>query len=116
MIVTCKDKKYGLINSSGEEKFPTRADDIYMVIDSGTKYYYLNFEDQRYDVEKWLDSIGVKAVKNNETKSSSSETTNETSNTTQNNSQTQETTQQDDTSSQQETSENSEQNSETSNQ
>ena len=56
-------QKYGLINSSGEEKFPTRADDIYMVIDSGTKYYYLNFEDQRYDVEKWLDSIGVKAVK-----------------------------------------------------
>ena len=38
-----------------------------MVIDSGNKYYYLNFEDQRYDVEKWLDSIGVKAVKNDET-------------------------------------------------
>ena len=67
MIVTCKDNKYGLINASGEEKFPTRADDIYMVIDSGNKYYYLNFEDQRYDVEKWLDSIGVKAVKNDET-------------------------------------------------
>ena len=66
MIVTCKDKKYGIINASGEEKFPTMADDIYMVIDSGTKYYYLNFKDQRYDVEKWLDSIGVKAVKSSE--------------------------------------------------
>ena len=88
MIVTCKDKKYGLINSSGEEKFPTRADDIYMVIDSGTKYYYLNFEDQRYDVEKWLDSIGVKTVKNNETTTTNttSNSSEETQNTAQNNS------------------------------
>ena len=88
MIVTCKDKKYGLINSSGEEKFPTRADDIYMVIDSGTKYFYLNFEDQRYDVEKWLDSIGVKTVKNNEptTTNTTSNSSEETQNTAQNNS------------------------------
>ncbi len=72
IIVTCKDGKYGLINSSGGEVFPTRADDIYLTIESGTRHYYLNYNNNKNDVEGWLDSIGVKATE------SSSETTNQT--------------------------------------
>ena len=65
VMVTCKDGKYGLINSSGGIIFPTRADDIYLTIESGKRYYYLNYNNNRNNVEDWLDSIGVKASANN---------------------------------------------------
>ena len=88
VIITCKDKKYGVVNSSGNELFPTLADDIYMTVESGNKYYYINYLDKRYDVEKWLDSIDVKAVKNEEDtstqNSTNNNTTNETNETTEN--------------------------------
>ncbi len=73
VLVTCKDKKYGIVNSSGGEIFPTRADDIYMTIDSGNKYYYLNYLDTRYDVEKWLDDVGVKVVNNDRNEDSNNQ-------------------------------------------
>ena len=80
VIITCKDKKYGVVNSSGNELFPTSADDIYMTVESGNKYYYINYLDKRYDVEKWLDSIDVKAVKNEEDTSTQNSTNNNTTN------------------------------------
>lgn len=80
VIITCKDKKYGVVNSSGNELFPTLADDIYMTVESGNKYYYINYLDKRYDVEKWLDSIDVKAVKNEEDTSTQNSTNNNTTN------------------------------------
>lgn len=65
LIVTCKGNKYGLINSSGEEIFPTQADDIYLTIEEETnRHYYLNYNNNRYDAEDWLDSIGVEATTN----------------------------------------------------
>ncbi len=80
VIVTCKDKKYGLINSAGEEIFPTRADDIYLSIESGKRYYYLNYNNKKNDVEDWLDSIGVKATVDNSQTTSTNKSTNETKN------------------------------------
>ena len=35
-------------------------DDIYMTISSGKKYYYMNANNQTFNVEEWLDSWGVK--------------------------------------------------------
>ncbi len=60
VIVTQKDKKYGLINSSGKEVFKPIADDIYMTINSNVKEYNLNYLDRKFNVTSYLDSIGVK--------------------------------------------------------
>ena len=75
VMVACKDKKYTLINSSGEEICLAVIDDVYMEINSGEKYYCMNVNDQKYDViTDYLDKIGVKA--------SSSKTTSENNTTT----------------------------------
>ena len=86
VMVTCKDGKYGLINSSGEIIFPNRADDIYFTIESGKRYYYLNYNNNRNNVEDWLDSIGVKATTNSntQTKTNTQEQTSEENETTNN--------------------------------
>lgn len=83
VIVTKKNNKYGIINSSGVEIIVPIADDIYMTINSDKKYYYLNIMDKKYDLVEYLDQRGVKTT-NNETESTASENTtnNETENTT----------------------------------
>lgn len=78
MLVVGKDKKYALVNSSGEVKVPLILDDAYMTINSGVKHYYMNFNDKRYDIEQYLDDVGVKPTS---TSSSSSNSNNTTSNT-----------------------------------
>lgn len=62
VLVACKNKKYTLINSVGEEKCIPILDDVYMTINSGKKYYYMNYNDTTADVEEFLDQIGVKAT------------------------------------------------------
>lgn len=79
VIITKKDKKYGLVNASGQELFPTIADDIYMTISSDRKYYYLNYNNQKFDVTTYLDQKGVKTT-NDSVEQQSNETT-ETTNT-----------------------------------
>lgn len=60
VIVACKDKKYTLLNSIGEELFSGPvADDIYMTIDGGEKHYYIRANDQEMDAEEYLNQIDV---------------------------------------------------------
>lgn len=63
LLVGCKNKKYALINSSGAELIKPVLDDVYMTINSGKKYYYMNAGDKSYNIQEFLDSQGVKPEK-----------------------------------------------------
>lgn len=83
VLVACKDKKYTLLNSSGEELFAPVADDIYMNINGGQKYYYIMVNNKQMNAIEFLDSIGVKnnTKQQNNNESSSKSTTNTTNTT-----------------------------------
>ncbi len=76
VLVACKDKKYTLMNASGEELFAIVADDIYMEISGGEKHYYIIVNDQRIDAEEWMNLNGItaKSGENNQTKKSENST------------------------------------------
>lgn len=78
VLVACKDKKYTLLNSSGEELFAPVADDIYMNINGGQKYYYIMVNNKQMNAIEFLDSIGIKnntkQQDNNESSSNSNTT------------------------------------------
>ena len=60
VIVACKDRKYTLLNTSGEQLFSAViADDIYMQISGGEKHYYITVNNNTIDAEAYLDQIGV---------------------------------------------------------
>ncbi len=59
VIVACKDKKYTLINTSGERLMGVVADDIYMTVSSGEEHYYILANDKTYDAIDYLQSRGV---------------------------------------------------------
>ena len=83
MLVAQKNKKYTLINSSGETVVQPVIDDVYMTINSGKKYYYMNVNNQTINIEEWLDSVGVKTSgkqNNSGNQSNSTENTNNTEN------------------------------------
>lgn len=62
VIVACKNKKYTLLSSVGEELFAAPvADDIYMTISGGEKHYYIVANNGKMDAEEYLDKIGVTA-------------------------------------------------------
>lgn len=74
VIVACRDKKYTLINSVGKELCLAILDDVYMTINSGKKYYYMNYNDTTANVEEFLDQIGVKSTsKRNENNTNTEE-------------------------------------------
>ena len=81
-MVACKDGKYTLINSSGQQPFSAFVDDIYLVISSNQEHYYMRANDKTYDVEEYLDRIGVRNT--NEASSNNTTSTNTSSNTTSN--------------------------------
>lgn len=87
VIVACIEDKYTLLNSSGEQPFGAFVDDIYMKINGGEKSYEMIANDKTYDVEEYLDRLGVHSTSNSESSNStSSNTTNTTrTNTTTNN-------------------------------
>lgn len=60
VLVACKDKKYTLLNSLGQELFATVADDIYMTINGGQTYYYIIANNNQMNAIEFLDSIGIK--------------------------------------------------------
>ena len=62
VIVVCKNEKYTLLNENGEKPFNAFVDDIYMIISAGQKHYYMTANDTTYDVEDYLDRIGVKTT------------------------------------------------------
>lgn len=84
VIVACKDEKYTLINTSGEELFAIVADDIYMMITGGEKHYYIAANDQSMDAEEYLDKNGVTLKTQNNNNNRSQNTTSNTSNEEQN--------------------------------
>ena len=67
MLVACQNKKYALINSSGETVVQPIIDDVYMMISSGKKYYYMNVYNKTINIEEWLDSMDVKSNSNQTT-------------------------------------------------
>ncbi|MCI8641392.1 MAG: hypothetical protein HFJ59_05955 [Clostridia bacterium] len=76
VMVVAKDKKYALVNSVGERLCNWVLDDVYMTINGGTKYYYMNFNNTSADVLEFLDEIDVKpSKKSNRDKETESEDT-----------------------------------------
>lgn len=67
VVVACKNKKYTLINSSGNQLFGAVADDIYMTISGGERHYYIAVNDQKMDAEAYLDSKGITSKDTNDT-------------------------------------------------
>lgn len=66
VMVACKNKKYTLVSTIGEELCYPVLDDVYMTINSGQKYYYMNYAGNLgVSVIEFLDIRGVKAVSNN---------------------------------------------------
>lgn len=60
VLVACQNRKYTLLSSSGEELFAAAvADDIYMTISGGEKYYYITANNGKMDAKEYLDRIGI---------------------------------------------------------
>jgi len=60
VIVACKDKKYTLLNSIGQELFAAPvADDIYMTISEGQRNYYISVNNGVMNVKDYFDKIGI---------------------------------------------------------
>ena len=49
-----------------------------MTISSGVKYYYMTFNDKRYDIEDYLDNIGVTKIEEGTSSGNSNSTNNNT--------------------------------------
>ena len=75
IMVVCQNKKYALINSSGNTIIQPILDDVYMTVNSGKKYYYMNFNDKKINIEEFLDQQGPNSNKNNEEDTTSEDTT-----------------------------------------
>ncbi len=89
VLVACKDEKYTLLNSMGQELFGAPvADDIYMTISGGQKHYYIAANNQTMDAEVYLNNIGVRkqseggTVSGNTSINNNTTSNNNTSNTT----------------------------------
>ena len=79
MMVVCQNKKYALVNSSGKTIIQPILDDVYMTINSGKKYYYMNFNDKKINIEEFLDQQGPNSNKNNDENSTTRNTATENS-------------------------------------
>lgn len=82
VIVACLNNRYTLLNASGEQTFKAFVDDIYMTNNGGKIHYTMIANDRTYDVEDYLDRLGVQQVSTNNTTNTSSNTTNTSSGTT----------------------------------
>lgn len=81
VLVACKDKKYTLVNSSGQELFATVADDIYMTIDGGQTHYYIAVNNGQIDAIEFLEKSGIRSTNTNTEDSNESNRSEEESNT-----------------------------------
>lgn len=75
MMVVCQNKKYALVNSDGKIIIQPILDDVYMTINSGKKYYYMNFNDKKINIEEFLDQQGPNSNKNNNEDTTTENTT-----------------------------------------
>lgn len=80
VVVACAEERYTLLNASGVQPFPAFVDDIYMTISGGQKHYYMTSNNNTYDVEDYLDRIGVRADGQSSSNSNSSSSSNSNSN------------------------------------
>lgn len=63
VMVASRNKKYTLINEVGEEICVPILDDVYMTINSGKKYYYMNYNDKTANViDDFLDQISTQST------------------------------------------------------
>lgn len=92
VLVASKDKKYTLLNSSGEELMGIVADDIYMSINKGEKRYTIFANDKTYDAIAYLDAKGVSSNASQKSSNSVDNTSKENNNTTNGNKTKQNTT------------------------
>lgn len=72
VIVACKDNKYTLVNSSGQELFATVADDIYMTIEGGQTNYYIAVNNGKIDAIEFLEKSGIKTTNSTDTNTENS--------------------------------------------
>ena len=70
ILVACKNKKYTLINKSGNEIISPIIDDVYMKISGGKKYYYMYVADQEYDLEELFKQQGIRRESDKSSKNS----------------------------------------------
>ena len=69
-IVVCKDKFYGLINSSGEELIPALVTDMYSITSAEENTYYLTYEKNTLDIIDYLkNTLGIEPVNKSTTTS-----------------------------------------------
>lgn len=77
VLVACKDKKYTLLNQSGEELFNIIADDIYMTIVGGEKDYHIIVNGKDLDAIGYLESRETNNQENNNVQREEEEIENE---------------------------------------
>ncbi len=86
VMVACKNKKYTLIGILGDELCKPILDDAYIIISSGKKHYYMNYNNiTGVDIEEFLDQIGVKTNKNSTQNNEKNEEENKDNETEENN-------------------------------
>lgn len=73
VMVAGKNKKYTLVDSLGKELCFPILDDVYMTINSGKKYYYMNYNNTTSNVEDFLKSENIKPVNKKTTNSNANE-------------------------------------------
>lgn len=62
-IVVCKDKLYGLYNSSGKELILPLVTDMYVINNSGENQYYLTYQGNTMNVIEYLQNVlGLESV------------------------------------------------------
>lgn len=72
-IVVKNGNYYGLYNSSGNELIPTRVRDMYSVVTSGNKEYYLTYDEGDYEgqifniVDYLTNNLGIKPIDSSNT-------------------------------------------------
>lgn len=79
-IVVCKDKLYGLFNSSGKELIQALVTDMYSITTSGEKMYYLTYQGDTINIIEYLKTWGINPVTEEESALKNNSTTNESSN------------------------------------
>lgn len=86
VIVACLNGRYTLLNASGEQPFRAFVDDIYMTTNGGEKTYTMVANNRTYDVEEYLDRLGVRPTTDTENveESNTNTSTNQTNETEEN--------------------------------
>lgn len=61
-FVVCRDKLYGLYNSSGEELIQTLVTNMYSITTAGEKIYYLTYQGNTINIIEYLKQWGIEPV------------------------------------------------------